>query len=74
MGKDRFFTGFAMATAALGVALLAACLVAWGLTAAGVADVEPSIRMWQSAGGLVLTGLALRWLFGVTTKTGPENH
>ena len=74
MGKDRFFIGFAMATAALGLALLAVCIVSWGLTAAAVADIEPSIRMWQSAGGLVLTGLALSWLLGVTTKTGPENN
>ena len=74
MGKDRFFTGFAMATAALGVALLAVCIVAWSVTAAGVADMQPSIEMWQSAGGLVLTGIALHWLLGVRTKTGPENH
>ncbi len=74
MGKDRFFTGFAMATAALGLALLVVCIVAWSVTAAGVASIQPSIEMWQSAGGLVLTGLALRWLLGVKTKTGPENN
>jgi|GEM_PF-5250159 len=74
MNRSRFFIGFAHATSALGVLLFLVCVVAWGVTAAGIADVQPPLKMWQSAGGLIIAGMALRWLLGQSSNTGQEKN
>jgi hypothetical protein len=61
-GMRRFVVGLASAAIGLGVFLVIAWLVLWGLEAAGGPDWRMPMSLLQSAAALLLIGSVLRWL------------